>query len=82
MSTRRIVISVVVALFAIGLFILGWSEPSFGFGGIGIIAFGLLMTFGVLGRIVPVQDQRREGMGLVLVGAAVLAGGLAARWIG
>lgn len=82
MATRRTVISVVVALFAVALFILGWSEPAFGIGGIGIIAFGLLMAFGVLGRVVPVQDQRREGLGLVLVGAAVLAGGLAAHLFG
>ena len=82
MSNRRIVISVVVAVFAAGLFAVGWSEPAFGFGGIGIIAFGILMEIGAIHRGVPVQARKREGLGLLLVGATVLAGALAARWIG
>jgi len=72
----RRAITVALVAFAVGLAWLGYDEPSFGFAGIGIVAFGVVMATGSLGRWFNQEDQRREGLGIVLVGVVLLAGGL------
>jgi hypothetical protein len=71
-----------MAALAVGLAWLGYDEPSFGFAGIGIIAFGVLVATGVSPRWLHQPNVRREGLGIVLVGAVLLAGGLLGAFTG